>query len=52
MLNVMLTGKFPKEKRAEDTALWSIIKRCISLNAEDRFTAQELADALATAEEL
>lgn len=45
LLNVMVTGCFPKEKRAAG-ALWNIIERCISLNAEDRYTAIELHDAL------
>ncbi len=41
LLNVMLTGSIPKEKRAEGK-IWSIIERCISLNAADRYTAEEL----------
>ncbi len=45
LLNVMVTGSFPKEKRATGQ-LWNIIERCISLNAEDRYTAKELHDAL------
>ena len=45
LLNVMVTGCFPKEKRATGE-LWNIIERCISLNAEDRYTAKELHDAL------
>ncbi len=45
LLNVMLTGAFPKEKRP-DGRLWHIIERCISLNAEDRYTAKELIQAL------
>ena len=45
LLNVMITGKFPKEERAEG-ALWDIIERCISLNADERYTAKELYDAL------
>ena len=45
LLNVMVTGCFPKEKRATGE-LWNIIERCISLNAEDRYTAQELHEAL------
>lgn len=50
LLNVMITGKLPKQKRAEGT-VWKIIERCISLNAEDRYTAEELADALKSVEE-
>ena len=45
LLNVMLTGTFPKEAKAEGD-LWPIIERCISLNAEDRYTAKELIDEL------
>ena len=45
LLNVMLTGTFPKEKRANGR-LWDIIERCISLDAEDRYTARELIEAL------
>ena len=45
LLNVMLTGKFPKEQRPEDE-MWNIIERCISLEAKDRYTAKELIVAL------
>ncbi len=45
LLNVMVTGDFPKEKRATGK-LWNIIERCISLDAEDRYTAKELQEAL------
>ena len=45
LLNVMLTGTFPKEKRAEGR-LWEIIERCISLDAENRYSAQELLSKL------
>ena len=41
LLNVMLTGRFPKEQRAPGK-LWGIIERCIRLNAEERYTAAEL----------
>lgn len=41
LLNVMLTGCFPKEKKAEGR-LWNIIECCIELNAIDRYTAGEL----------
>ena len=41
LMNVMLTGKYPKEQRAAGR-LWKIIERCISLEAADRFTAEEL----------
>ena len=40
-LNVMLTGKYPKEQMA-DGRLRDIIERCVSLDAKDRFTAEEL----------
>lgn len=45
LLNVMLTGAFPKEKRP-DGRLWDIIERCIRLNADDRYTAKELIQEL------
>ncbi len=45
LLNVMMTGKFPKEEIPEGT-LGDIIKRCISLNADDRYTVKELLAAL------
>ena len=45
LLNVMLTGAFPKEKQT-DGPVRKIIDRCISLNAEERYTARELAEEL------
>ena len=45
LMNVMLTGSFPKEKKAEGR-LWEIIERCISLDAENRFSARELLEEL------
>ena len=45
LLNVMLTGEFPKDKQATEPA-WSIIERCIRLDANGRYTAAELAEAL------
>ena len=45
LLNVMLTGEFPKQKRAEGE-IWPIIERCISLEASRRYTAAELIEAL------
>ena len=45
MLNVMITGKFPKEERA-DGRVWDIIERCISLDAKDRYTAAALIGEL------
>ena len=45
LFNVMLTGKFPKEEKAPGKA-WDIIEKCINLNADDRYSAEELSDAL------
>ena len=45
LLNVMLTGKFPKEEKAPGKA-WNIIEKCINLNADERYSAEELMDAL------
>ena len=41
LLNIMITGKFPKEARPEGE-LWNLIERCISLDAKDRYDADEL----------
>lgn len=45
LMNVMLTGCFPKEKRALGDA-WKVIEHCISLDAEERYTAAELIEKL------
>lgn len=45
LLNVMVTGRFPKEERVGGR-LWDIVERCISLNADDRYSASELVEAL------
>lgn len=45
LLNVLVTGKLPKEEKAGGS-LWSIIERCIRLNVEERFSDQELIVAL------
>ena len=45
LLNVMLTGKIPKEERASGS-IWNVIDRCIRLNAEERYTAAELIEEL------
>lgn len=45
LLNVMLTGKLPKEKPAQGK-LWDIIERCISLDADTRYSADELIERL------
>ena len=47
LLNVMLTGKFPKEKKA-DGPIWEIINTCINLDADKRYTVKELIKALDT----
>ena len=44
-LNVMVTGKFPKEQRAPGR-IWEIVERCIRLSAEERYTDEELMKAL------
>ena len=45
LLNVMITGKIPKEKKA-DGPVWDVIERCICLEPEQRYTDTELIDAL------
>ncbi len=45
LLNMMITRSFPKEHRAEGK-IWQIIEHCISLDAENRYTAKELMAAL------
>ena len=45
VLNVMLTGKFPKEQKSPGET-WNIIEKCISLNAEERYSSEELYKAL------
>ena len=45
LLNVMVTRKFPREERAPGE-LWSIIVRCISLDADERYSAADLIKAL------
>ena len=37
LLNVMITGKIPKEEKSPEP-IWSIVKKCIELNPEDRYT--------------
>ena len=46
LLNVMLTGAIPKVKHAPEP-FWSVIERCINLEADSRYNAEELLDALA-----
>ena len=47
LLNVMITGRFPKEQKAEGK-IWDVISKCISLDADNRYTAKELIAALET----
>ena len=46
LLNVMITGKIPKEERAQGP-VWDIIEKCTRLEPEDRYTTRELLEALA-----
>ncbi|MCR5467582.1 MAG: protein kinase [Lachnospiraceae bacterium] len=48
LLNVMLTGHFPKEKKA-DGKLWDIIEKCICLDADKRISDIELTKLIAGA---
>ena len=45
LLNVMITDKFPNEERANGR-IWDIIEKCISLEANNRYTARELINEL------
>lgn len=45
LINVMITGKYPKEEKAKGK-IWLVIEKCISLNPDDRFTDLELLTAL------
>ncbi len=45
LLNVMLTGKLPKEQMPEGP-IRDVITRCINLEADGRYTARELIEAL------
>lgn len=49
LINVMLTGKYPKEKKA-DGKIWNVIEKCISLEPADRYTDDELIEALESME--
>ena len=49
LMNEMLTGKYYKEMQAEGD-LWNIIKRCINMNPDERYTANELILELDTLE--
>lgn len=45
LLNVMATGKFPKESKAEGP-IWDIVEKCICLEPEERLSDRELIEAL------
>ena len=45
LMNVMITGKYPKEQHVEGE-LWKIIECCTSLEVAQRYTEKELLDAL------
>lgn len=45
LLNKMVTGAFPKEKKAEEK-LWRIIEKCISYEYEKRYSDDELIEEL------
>lgn len=45
LLNVLLTGKIPKEEKAPG-AMWPIIEQCISMESDKRYTAAELITVL------
>lgn len=49
LLNVMLTGEFPKVRKATG-AIWDIIEKCIRLDEEKRFTIEEMINELAKLE--
>jgi len=45
LLNVMITGKLPKEQKAPDP-IWGIVEKCIKLDSEERFSDNDLIEAL------
>ena len=45
LLNVMITGKLPKEEQAP-AALWKVIEKCICLEADERYSDDELLAVL------
>lgn len=45
LLNVMVTGKLPKEEKAPEL-LWSVIEKCICLEPDERYSDRELIAAL------
>lgn len=45
LLNVMVTGKLPKEEKAT-AEIWKVVEKCICLEPEDRYSDDELIYAL------
>lgn len=45
LLNVMITGKFPKEEKAPGS-IWEIIENCIALEPTSRYSDEELIRVL------
>lgn len=45
LLNVLTTGKLPKEEKAP-TEIWRIVEKCICLEPKDRYSDEELLFAL------
>ena len=45
LLNVMVTGKLPKEEKAPEI-IWNIVEKCIGLEPENRYSDEELISAL------
>ncbi len=45
LMNVMVTGDVPKQKQASQP-WWHVIEKCISLEADARYSAEELLDVL------
>ena len=50
LLNVMLTGRYPRDQRAAGP-IWEIIEHCIRLAANERYTEKELMQELLRLEE-
>ena len=49
MLNVMITGHFPKEEKAPGR-IWDVIEKCICLEEDKRMSVDDLIDELEKAE--
>lgn len=45
LLNLMVTGKLPKVKRAEGM-VWDIVEKCICMEPDERYSARELLELL------